>query len=198
MEAKFPEDLINPPKEERIVNKPRIREISWEGFDDSPPENRLFAWLVEMGIYPGLTNEWEKRLQVYTNTYNHCIKLFGLENWLNFKEPLHLNFIDFGLKDNKTMQAIHMDVIRTGRQIYFLKPDPIENDNCKGDDDYLVNFRKHIRRMERIIYIFVSLNQWFSYHQGFNEILQPIYFVSAAAHETLKDDFDFGETVQFM
>ena len=156
MFAEFPDELINPTTEEKLVNLVEVRNLSWKGFDGDTPERRLFAWLVETNVYPRMTNEWGTKLGYYKQTYNHCIKIFGLQDWLNFKEPDSQAFRDFGLSDNNSMYAVHIDVIRTGRQIFFLKPDPIEGDTCQGEEDILVNFRKHIRRMERIIYIFVQ------------------------------------------
>jgi hypothetical protein len=68
------------------------------------------------------------------------------------------------------MELIHGDIIRTGHHIhYFSYPDP------------LLPYHIHMRRMERILYLFASVNRTMSYMQGFNEIVAVLYYVFSEA-----------------
>jgi hypothetical protein len=86
---------------------------------------------------------------------------------------------DFGLPNNSLMSLIHGDIVRTGRHIRcFPNPDP---DVAGLPGDPLLPFHAHMRRLERILYIFASCNPTLSYMQGFNEIVAVLYYVFASA-----------------
>jgi len=94
--------------------------------------------------------------------------------------------------DETLMRTIHMDVVRTGQHILFLEAlsEPPE----APSDDCFSAFTGHIRRIERLLYTFASTNAAFSYLQGFNELVTPLYYVLTRG---LGRDLDMCEAACF-
>jgi hypothetical protein len=91
------------------------------------------------------------------------------------------------------MWIIHVDILRTTRHIHFLPPlDPPEG----AADDINGSFVVHMRRIERILYVFGSQNS-LRYHQGFNELIVPLYYANYAALRYFDQDPDIAEAITF-
>jgi hypothetical protein len=96
------------------------------------------------------------------------------------------------------MAIIHGDIVRTGRLMFFLPPREIAGTEPAGDEDSLHYIQEHLRRLERILYIFATLNVGLGYMQGFNELVTPFYYVMLKSLESLFDgDIDVVESLTF-
>ena len=105
------------------------------------------------------------------------------------------------------MALIHSDISRMSRQIFFLNPLPLdvsakEEEEAEASAEnahelMLICREQHMRRIERILYIFSMFNKQTSYMQGFNELIMPFYFVVTKSIDLLKGDYDIAETLVF-
>ena len=76
------------------------------------------------------------------------------------------------------MGVIHGDIVRSGRLFFFLPERPILYPQTKADQgDVLFEFQEHLRRLERLLYVFRTFHSGMGYMQGFNEIASPFYYV---------------------
>ncbi|OHT14172.1 TBC1 domain protein [Tritrichomonas foetus] len=192
----------------------QIRSICAEGLSKYPPEDRLIAWGLLIGSLPEQAEEWpQHRAKLYTE-YKNFMNEFGLNSYENKIFPNSTGITDFGLSDNHIMGIIHGDIIRTGHHLHYL-PFPDETvysnyknkninsefqyigENFEDDDNKLLPFHVHMRRIERILYIFAKLNRTLSYMQGFNEIVTVLYYVSTEALNFFYGNFLEIETFVF-
>lgn len=152
-----------------------IRSYCAEGLSKNPPEDRMLAWLVTSGIFPVHPEEWPEHRRSLVCQYREFVALFGM---VDYETKIFENSTcvsDFGLSNNKLMELIHGDVIRTGHHLVCI-PYPDTHVEC-DEEDQLMPFHEHMRRIERLLYIFASCNRTLSYMQGFNEISTVLYYV---------------------
>lgn len=177
----YPEFIILPLVQTKEDGSPidleQIRQIAKKGLKNCNPEDRLLCWLVLSGVFPEKAEDWDDAITSAMTNYRGFVKHFKIEG---YEEKIFANntmVTDFGVEDNKLMELIHNDIIRTGHHILYFpnKDEKIAN----PEDDILIPFHYHMRRLERILYIFSKCNPSTSYIQGLNEIVAVIYNVVA-------------------
>ena len=149
------------------------------GPSTSPPEKNFFEraviWLHFLRVVPDDHTKFDKAIADLTEDYRALVNDHGLANW-------HLIYCSRSSRmdpkempeDADLMRAIHEDVIRTVRPIVFLRCDETDTSH---PEDVFGPFNGHMRRLERILYIFAKCNLSIKYMQGFNELVVPIYYV---------------------
>lgn len=188
--------LIRQTPDGEPIDKELVRRICSCGLSEAQPDERCFAWLILFGVYPRFPSKWAAKLDTIYEDYKRFVSDYKLDDWLNVEIPKHFSKKDFtNIVDNDfLMYDIHTDVVRSSRNTYFLPamdpPKSLENDKTGP-------FIYHLRRFERILYIFGSLNPILKYIQGFNELLIPIYFVITLAKEHFNNDFTLIEALAF-
>jgi hypothetical protein len=117
-----------------------------------------------------------------------------MRQWHSRYLPRTVPLTSFQVGDPQLMWTIHTDVVRTGRHIFFLPPgDPPEGapDNLEG------MYAGHMRRIERILYVFSNQDPTMSYLQGFNDLVTLLYYVNQAAITYLGGNPDDVEGLTF-
>jgi hypothetical protein len=185
--------LVQPTANGAPVDQARISRLCAIGLSECPAEDRCIAWLVLLGVYPSNPSGWSDHCEELVSSYRSHLSEFEMENWHTQILPPNLQRRDLNLKDTSLMWIIHADIHRTTRHIYFLPPlDPPDG----AQDDIHGSFLGHIRRLERILYVFGSLNP-LRYHQGFNELILPLYYTNYAAIRFFNRDPDEVEAITF-
>lgn len=189
--ASSPEFLILPlvqPLEDDTIDISKVRELTANGLETGQPEDRCLAWLILLDIYPKKAREWPKTLAEMVDVYRTYTEMLHIENWDKRSLPQQVIRIeDFNVEDNSLMALIHGDIVRTGRHIFLLSPEGIEGESA--DDSSINLYAKHLRRLERILYVLGRVNTGFGYMQGFNELLVPLYYTLFLGRSLFADAF---------
>ena len=157
------------------------------------PSDRAIAWEMLMGMIPRDPSQWETKHNSFYSQYVELIKVFQMENFDNLTEENSNQ--DFGLEDNNLMKSIDGDMMRSLHHLIYL---PLtDKDNIVFHKNKISPYIKHIRRMERVLYIFGQLNKNFGYMQGFSELICPIYFVFTSAIEIFDNNLFNVEAITF-
>lgn len=164
-----------------------IRQISSHSLDGLPPEDRAYAWLAMLGIYPMNPSLWPETKKNLVAEYWSLVP-DELKDWHTKHMPNQMCADNFNLQNKSLMTIVHGDIVRTGRTIFFFPPEPIPNATPNPEDENIFQFGVHARRLERILYTFSSFHRGLGYMQGFNELLPPFYYVLLHAKETLFDN----------
>jgi hypothetical protein len=82
------------------------------------------------------------------------------------------------------MRSIHTDVARLSRYFQFFTDDPSE-----------LTF--HIRRLERLLYLFSTSSSAVGYVQGYHEILVPLYYVFVKGGREFGLGFDESAAIAY-
>ncbi|OHT03488.1 hypothetical protein TRFO_29156 [Tritrichomonas foetus] len=190
--------LANPSFDREQIDINEIRKLSALGLDQCPPEDRAVAWLCLLNIYPKDPLQWGSVKKEITKSYWAFVKDNEMEDWHTKNFPNQMQIVNFQLKRNDVMGIIHGDIVRTGRTIFFLPADPIPTDQpvCEADE-FMYQFGRHARRLERVLYTFASLNVGLGYMQGFNELVIPFYYVFYMALPFLNNDVELLEALTF-
>ena len=203
--------IIRTASPEHPADNNRICQLASKSLDNYSKQDRLAAWLCMFGFCrTGLDAFREKSKELLAQYKDYC-SFNEISDWHFKRFPGHFPSEEFGLKNNAQMATIHGDVVRTGRLIFFLDPLPLEKiifDATGGStdpdrtfkedqDEYLSHWEQHIRRIERILYVFSILNTGFGYMQGFNEIIFPFYYVVTKGVSFLGNDLDMAECYCF-
>ena len=192
--------LVNPSFDREMIDFEQIQKLASLGLDGFPPEDRCYAWLALLHIYPKNPLLWQDKQIEAKKVYFDFVQLCKLEDW-------HTKFFPnqcpdpevFGLSNNPLMGIIHGDLVRTGRSIFFLDSFPLEGIESHADEQDLAIYQwsGHIRRLERILYTFGTVNKGLSYMQGFNELIVPFYWVMTKASVLFRNDLDLIEALSF-
>jgi len=179
-----------------------IKDICYRGLDNFFEENRAYSWLVLFGIFPQRYSQWNNRQKELLSSYRSFLTATSTQNWHLSFFPNHYPLGDFGLDRNDLMAIIHGDVYRTCRLIFTLPPRCVNAPfTIPPADEIFVMWSEHIRRLERILYVFSYLNTGLSYMQGFNELVVPLYYVYVKGHSIFNADpeesLDLAEAVCF-
>lgn len=158
----------------------KIRDICMTGLDDCPPEDRCIAWLLLSNVFPKNPEKWVEYREKMVNTYKNLIKIFKLEGYEDKIIPNTTLHYTFQLDDSQLMDLIHIDMVRTAHHLIFL-PYPDYSVTNLDQKDYLLPYHAHMRRIERILYMFAKMNSTLSYLQGFNELITVIFYVMLSA-----------------
>jgi hypothetical protein len=176
----------------------QISTIASKSLDDYPADDRTLAWLILIGVYPPRPADWPNTMREKHTAYWDLVSFVGINDWETRSFPAHYPSEDYGLKSNSLMAIIHGDIVRTGRLMNFLDHRPIPNTEPTDDADSLFFFQEHLRRLERILYVFATLNPGLHYMQGFNELLAPFYYVMNKSLATFFDnDITVVESMSF-
>jgi hypothetical protein len=155
-----------------------ISKICAQGLFECPPEDRLLAWLTLSGVLPRVPEKWAAFRTSAIAQYQDFIRVFEIDGYESRMFENTTDVCDFGLPDNRLMELIHGDVIRTHHHVRHF---PSADLTIPVDPDPLMPYHMHMRRMERILYVFANCNRTLSYMQGFHEIVAVLYYVSASA-----------------
>ena len=188
--------LVQPNEEESEIDIIQIKKYAMSTLTEYPPEDRSLAWLVLSGLYTRIPNFWPEKKEKLIKDYWLFVKDFGVENWVNEKVPDHILPEDIHAPNQQLMGQIHCDIVRTGRHILFFPPETNLSIN-PAEKDPRARFQPFMRRIERILYIFGSLNVGYSYTQGFNELVSPLYYVMLKATALFRNDNDVIEALTF-
>ena len=188
--------LVNPNFERQTIDIDQIRKISSTGLDECPVEDRALAWLAMLGVYPNDPLKWAETRNEIKETYFMYAEENKLSQWHTRNIPNQITHEAFGFdtdKKNAMMGIIHGDIVRTGRTIFCLPPReiPVKTDDeleVQASNDNMYMWGEHARRMERILFLFSTLNSGLGYMQGFNELVVPFYYVLLKAGTGLFND----------
>lgn len=162
-----------------------IRELCSKGLPvNSPPEDRAIAWLNLLSIYPANPQHWTTVCKTITKSYHNIATNYSIDNYLD----------NYDVNDKKLMNSIKSDIDRSSIQLYYLIHD--DGSACYSEDDEK-ELEIHMKRIERILYVFAKINPKFGYIQGFNELLIPIYYVMYSAKMLLLNQDDYVEAISY-
>ncbi|OHT06720.1 TBC1 domain protein [Tritrichomonas foetus] len=186
--------LVQPNPSNEPIDRELIRHLCESGLSECPAEDRCLAWLVLLNVYPKFAIEWPEKRDKLIQTYMAFVHDYGLDDWPKRFFTGTVRRDDLGVKNGKLMLTIYSDISRSGRQFFFFPPEePPEG----APDNSLSHFIVHMRRLERILYVFGSLNASLSYMQGFNELVSPLYFAMVSSRQLFDDDLDCVEAISF-
>lgn len=163
------------------------------GVDTCPDIDRFYTWLILLGICPTVWCRWKPKLDELMAQYSDYVSFTNLNDWNTIYIPPNITIDDF--EKDKKLGMIHLDIVRSGRLFFFLPPKPIVNGkklierNIDDANDILFEFQEHLRRLERLLFIFQTLHSGLGYMQGFNELAIIFYYV------LLKPYIDINKTV---
>jgi len=161
------------------IDLQRIAQICVKGLNGCQPEDRLLAWLVLSGVLPPSPEQWSDFRESALKQYREFMALFQVEGYESKMFENSTMVTDFGVPNNQLMTLVHGDIVRTGRHIRFFPHRDASMPETR--EDPLLPFHTHMRRLERILYIFACCNRTLSYMQGFNEIVSVLYYVFSSA-----------------
>jgi hypothetical protein len=185
--------LIRPSAEHVMIDRNAILELCSAGLSECPPEDRCAAWLVLFRVFPADPTKWAGKQLEYVEFYEGLLHDFKVADWDSkriMKSP-RKEITD--LDDNRTMLLIHEDIIRTERHIIFLG-----SIDSQQSGDSVSKFAHHMRRLERILYVFAKANPPVGYFQGFNELVLPLYFTMFSALPFFGDSILEAEALTFI
>ena len=190
--------LLQPDPDGNQIDIDQIKSICSKGLSDSPAEDRAGAWLVLLNVFPRYAVQWESQMNLMTKNYSNLVKLNGLDQFHLQEIPVEADIETFSVKNPKLMHVIHGDITRSGRYLQFFP----ESDNsfsftASTNTKLLNQYNEHIRRIERILYIFCSSLFSFDYMQGFNELIMPLYYVMNAAKDLFQNSHDIVEAITY-
>ena len=189
-------DIVKGSSEDHPIDVPEVLRILSNCLEDCSPDDRCYGWLIAMGLFPSHEAAWKSSMMNMHQTYRDFVDLVKLQSWESRVFPVHYPCDDYGVDNNSIMSVIHGDVVRTGRMIFFLPRRPIPDDS--GEEEVLTQWMEHVRRIERLLYVFATLNSGTGYMQGFNELITPLYYVCVMSLSSIfDDDIDLCESVVF-
>lgn len=167
-----------------------LTDLAKQGVLTDDPIVRLHLWELFLHVLPLDRSKWKQSMEQRESMYHVWVDRYfaNAKNWLDLDFPVaEVKIRDFGLQDNEAMAQIHGDLIRT----------PYSSFAEIGLGSTQEEVRPHMRRIERILYIFSCLNAAYSYTQGFNELAFPMYHVAILASQKMGRGDDFGEACAF-
>lgn len=192
--------LVSPSYDRAEIDLEQIRRYSYRSFDEFPKEDRAVAWLALLHVYPMQPNEWMSVCDEAKKSYWDFVEIYEMGEWHLRNYPCQLQIQQFECSNKRLMEIIHGDIVRTGKSIFCFKPAPIplrEGESVKPADEAMYQFAGHARRLERILYIFSTVNPGLGYMQGYNEVLCPLYYVMYEAISLFRNDWDLVEALVF-
>jgi hypothetical protein len=167
-----------------------LMDLAKQGLPQNDPISRLYLWELFLHVRPIDRSKWEATLNSRNTMYWSWVSKYfaNVTDWLSREFAAEgVTAKEFGLTDNETMAQIHGDLIRIPNTQFT------EVDLGATDDD----IRPHLRRIARILYVFSCLNAAYSYTQGFDSLLFPVYSIAIDAHRKLGHNDDLGEASAF-
>jgi hypothetical protein len=167
-----------------------LMDLAKQGLPQNDPISRLYLWELFLHVRPIDRSKWESTLSSRNSMYWSWVSKYfaNASDWLSREyADGDVTTKEFGLSDDETMAQIHGDLIRV--------PDSQFAEVQLGETP--ADIRPHLRRIERILYVFSCLNAAYSYTQGFDSLLFPIYSIAMDAHRQLGHSDDLGEASAF-
>ena len=170
------------------INIDIIRDYANQGVSEEDPRIRYYLWQLLLLLLPTDRSKWEPQTQQRNTQYWTWVKnYFGDEDWLQKDFSSELTVKVFGLAKDNIMAQIYGDVIRMPDSMFF------DAKIAETAEEVKI----HCKKFERMLYVFSLLNPAYSYTQGFNEILLPLYHVVTAAHKVLDYSEEYTESITF-
>ncbi|OHS97768.1 TBC1 domain protein [Tritrichomonas foetus] len=189
--------LVQVTPDQKKINMPQIKYLCSKGLDSCPPEDRAIAWLVLSHILPESPEDWQATRSTTISQYKDYVEMLNMKNFEDVIVPCNSDTIDFPPADNPDLlNLIHVDVLRTPHHIRFL-PFPDNSMEVHSEEEILMPFHNQMRRIERILYVFASLNRTVSYLQGFNELATVLYYAFSMALPYFSNDLNEMEAFVF-
>jgi hypothetical protein len=123
--------------------------------------DRFYAWLFLLHVMPAALSEWPAEFSALRQSYRVRVDALG--------PP--------GDARDGAAEQIRIDVVRTGRLLFFL-PTEAQVEVPAGESDPFFEYRDHFRRIERILRVLARITSQCECMQGINEIATVFYFVS--------------------
>ena len=164
-------DLLQPQMITGEIHFKKIHDLANKSFDQMTPEDRTYAWLALLNIYPLTPSEWTDRFDNIVDPYINVMDEFHLSDWhlQTFYTQITPDMISSKVDDPAQMITINTDIKRMNRCLQFLKFSSQES--CpEGVDPMYFYHMEHVRRIERILYIFSKTMTDIGYIQGMNEL----------------------------
>jgi hypothetical protein len=182
--------VIAPHETTGLVKIDLLIDLAKQGLPNSDPLIRLYLYELILHIRPVDRLKWDSASSARSTIYWNWVS----QHFATAKDWLDRAFADegvternFGLQDNETMAQIHGDLARTPTEQFTAL-------HLGATDDEI---RPHMRRIERLLYIFSCLNTAYSYTQGFDGLAFPLYYIAVSAHRQLGHSDDAGEASAF-
>ena len=177
--------LVQVNHDEKNIDIHSIRELCSNGLSiNCPPEDRALAWLNLLSIYPANPQHWAAVCKTISRSYHNIATNYSINDFLS----------NYSVIDQKLMNSIKSDIERSSLQLNYLINE--DGSSCHSEDDEK-ELEMHMKRIERILYVFAKVNPKISYIQGFNEILIPIYYVMYSALMIFFGQVDYVEAISY-
>lgn len=115
--------------------------------------DRAISWLILTHLYPKKVKFWGSTRKQMNKSYYSYVNDFKLSDWHQKVLPRPLRRKDYPLDNQKLIDSIHKDVVRSSRHIVTFPHLILDGVIPQDDIDY---FGGHIRRIERILYVYKS------------------------------------------
>lgn len=189
------EDLLQPQIITGEIHFKKIHDLANKSFDQMTPKDRTLGWLALLNIYPLIPSEWNDRFNNIVDPYMNIMEDFRLKDWhlQSFTTQITPEMISSRIDDPSQMITINTDIKRMNRSLQFLKFSSQET--CpEGVDPMYFYHMEHVRRIERILYIFSKTMTEIGYIQGMNELAVVFYYVYHLTPEVFKNNFEIVES----
>jgi hypothetical protein len=117
---------------------------------------RFILWQKQFRLISDDSQTWTPTWQMFFETYVALINANELEDFVVSSSDM---------ADEVLQRAVHVDVVRLCRYFKLFAEDEGE-------------IERHVKRLERILYLFAQYNAADGYNQGYHEILAVLYYVS--------------------
>ena len=182
--------FVQPNSEKKPINVKMIKKLCAVGLSECPNEDRAIAWLILLGVYPKVANDWYYDHEKITDEYMNLVKdVCHMDGYEKLKIPEQISKEYFNVEDKSILSLIHSDIIRTRRVICFFPIDVSETPK-ENPENTLELWSEHMRRLERLLYIFGKLNGSLSYMQGFNELASVFYYLFLSSKSLFGNNLD--------
>jgi hypothetical protein len=139
------------------------------------PSLRFASWQRQLGLISADSSTWRGTWAVFHNTYTTLIAAHRLSAFADTWPDSAATAV---------LRPIGIDVARLSR--YF----------CSLSDD-AGEVSRHIRRMERVLYLFSVSSSATGYSQGHHEILAPLYCVAVTGGREFGLSLDVREAITY-
>jgi hypothetical protein len=185
--------LVNAPSPDDTIDLEMVRSLCSSGLVDCLPEDRAVAWLLLSRVFPPHPRRFRPTLESHLAMYTSFVRDFELADYHTRAPVGSEEHPLLGVPRENLMSFIHGDVNRTPHHTMLFPP----SDVAPPGSEPRATVKTHLRRMERILYIFASVNPSVAYLQGFHELVCVLYYVFANAVAFFGDDMMQVEATVF-
>jgi hypothetical protein len=138
--------------------------------------DRFVAWLFLLQIIPPDPSAWPTKLHSLLQAYRSWLVSLGLADSVAASPPV----------PGDASERIHLDVVRTGRLLFFLPTDSRAQASPDESDPFF-EYADHIRRIERLLRVCATVTPQCDCLQGVSEIATVFYFVAVSNYFDFKN-----------